>query len=256
MLGLALPIDSGYQPFASDLEKMVSLGSSQVFDPLVSRMAGTEFASVDLLVNFCAKNLLVREAIMAFSAFTKAPSVVDPHKEALKSYQGCIIRLKKTRLDSQADPSQTCFILTAVCFLGLLEVSVPRPITPTVANNVKESWVWRSQQCPDAFRDVQGPSCSHACQIETRAGLELDKVVESRRRVHHLQRGYTFTFQRESRSIDAGLGHVIRSPLPRRRVRFFTVLGRAAVGISSDATRQCTASSNHERQIRPRRKNS
>jgi hypothetical protein len=154
MQGLALPITNGYQPFASDLEKMVSLGSSQVFDLLVSCMAGTEFASVDLLVNFCAKNLLVREAIMAFSAFTKAPSVVDPHKEALKSYQRCIVRLKQTRLDSQADPSQTCFILTAVCFLGLLEVSVTHLIASAIANRIEESWVWRPQQRPDAFRDV------------------------------------------------------------------------------------------------------
>jgi hypothetical protein len=142
MQGLALPITNGYQPFASDLEKTVSLGSSQVFDPLVSCMAGAEFASVDLLVNFCAKDLLVREAIMAFSAFTKAPSVIDPHKQALKSYQGCIIRLKKTRLDSQADPAQTCFVLTAVCFLGLLEVSITNPIAPAATNRVEESWVW------------------------------------------------------------------------------------------------------------------
>lgn len=127
MQSLALPISNGYPPFASDLEKTVSLASSRVLGPFVSRMAGTEFASMDLLVNFCAKNLLVREAIMAFTAFTQAPSVVDPHKEALKSYQCCITRLKRTRLDSQADTSQTCFILTAVCFLGLLEVSTICP---------------------------------------------------------------------------------------------------------------------------------
>jgi len=123
MQGPVLPISNGYRPLASDLERMVSLGSSQVFNPLVSCTAGTEFASVDLLINFCAENLLVREAIMAFSVFTKAPAVVDQHKEALKSYQGCIVRLKQTRLDNQTDPTQNCFILTAICFLGLLEVS-------------------------------------------------------------------------------------------------------------------------------------
>lgn len=214
MQGLALPISNGYQPFASDLEKMVSLGSAQVFDPLVSCMAGTEFASVDLLVNFCAKNLLVREAVMAFSAFTKAPSAVDPHREALKSYQGCIVRLKQTRLDGQADPSQTCFVLTAVCFLGLLEVSLTHSISPTAANHIEESRVWRSKQRSDAFRNVQGLARPNACQIETRAGFELDKIAENGRRVHHVQRGYTFTFQRESRSIDAGLGYVVRPALP------------------------------------------
>jgi len=124
MQRLALPISNGHQPFASDLERTVSLESFNVLGAFVSRTAGAEFASMDLLVNFCAKDLLVREAIMAFTAFTQAPSVIDPHKQALKSYQGCITRLKQTRLDSQADTSQTCFIITAVCFLGLLEVSL------------------------------------------------------------------------------------------------------------------------------------
>jgi len=121
--GLALPITNGYRPFASDLEKSFSLGSSRVLSAFVSCMAGPGFEDLELLVNFCAQDGLVRQAIAAFAAFTQAPSAVDGHKEALKNYQGCITQLKRTRIDSQVDATQTCFMLTAICFLGLLEVS-------------------------------------------------------------------------------------------------------------------------------------
>ena len=138
-----LPITNGHQPFASDLEKRVSLDSSQIFAPLVSCMAGADFTSVELLVSFCAQNLVVREAIMAFSAFTQAPSVVGGHKQALESYQGCITRLKRTQLDGRADLTHNYSILTAVCFLGLLEVSTANFDAPTPADRFEESWVWR-----------------------------------------------------------------------------------------------------------------
>jgi hypothetical protein len=61
--------------------------------------------------------------MVAFAAFGQASISEDIYKASLTSYQRCITALKQMRMRDTEDWGESYFFLTAICFLGLLEVS-------------------------------------------------------------------------------------------------------------------------------------
>lgn len=120
---LRMTVTNGYPPFQSDLEKELSMNSPQALKLLVSRIAGEGFGDVTLFGTFCTQSPLVREAVVAFTAFNSGATYEDSYKLALKSYQKCVTDLKDSRAYELEDPGQQDCVLTAINFLGLLEVS-------------------------------------------------------------------------------------------------------------------------------------
>ena len=119
------PVSPGYPPFISDEEKRITVASSQILAALVSRVADPSFHDLPLIGRLCAQSRLVREAVMAFSvAYYLDPS--DHHyKMSLKSYQSCIAGIQSLQTHSGRSFKESIALLTAVCFLGLLEVGDP-----------------------------------------------------------------------------------------------------------------------------------
>ncbi|KAK4613697.1 hypothetical protein CLAFUW4_08756 [Fulvia fulva] len=116
-----LAITNGYPPFRSDFERQVTLESSTVLRPLVSRMAGTWYLEETMFGRLCTQNRLVREAIVAFSAFGQDDRNEHSLKLSIENYQSCIMRLKQTRAFEHEDPTETVTAIVAIVFLGLLE---------------------------------------------------------------------------------------------------------------------------------------
>lgn len=114
---------AGYPAFRSDLEKQVTLGSSKILFPLVSCTADPAFNDVTLFGRLCLQDLLVRDAMVAFSTFSEGSAFGGSYKTSLRSYQSCIATLKDTRAHEVRDTRKSLVVLTTVCFLGLLEVS-------------------------------------------------------------------------------------------------------------------------------------
>ncbi|EME42593.1 hypothetical protein DOTSEDRAFT_73439 [Dothistroma septosporum NZE10] len=114
-------ITNGYPSFRSDFERQVTLESSTVLRPLVSRMAGTWYQEETMFGRFCTQNRLVREAIVAFSAYGQDARNDGSYKMSLQNYQSCIMRLKQTRAYEHQDPAERDSTITAIVFLGLLE---------------------------------------------------------------------------------------------------------------------------------------
>jgi len=116
------PVSSGYPPFASDVEKRVTMQSSQILTALVSRVADPGFRDLPLIGRLCVQSRLAREAVMAFSAAV-SPSATDFHyKMSLRSYQSCITGIQSLQTHDSRNFGESVDLLTAVCFLGLLEV--------------------------------------------------------------------------------------------------------------------------------------
>ena len=116
------PISNGYPAFTSDTEKRITLVSSQILEAFVSRVADPSFHNLPLIGRLSVQSRLVREAIVAFSvAFVPDPS--DFHyKMALRSYQSCIAGIQGLPAHDSRNFKESIALLTAVCFLGLLEV--------------------------------------------------------------------------------------------------------------------------------------
>lgn len=116
------PISSGYPSFVSDEEKRVTKESSQILAAFVSRVADPSFKVLPLIGRLCVQNRLVREAVMAFSvAYYPEPSGFH-YKMALRSYQSCIAGIQSLPAHDGCSFKESTALLTAVCFLGLLEV--------------------------------------------------------------------------------------------------------------------------------------
>ena len=116
------PISTGYPSFTSNEEKRVTVASPQILAAFVSRVADPGFHELPLIGRLCVQSRLVREAVMAFSvAFYPDPS--DFHyKMALRSYQSCIAGIQDLQAHESRNFRESTTLLTAVCFLGLLEV--------------------------------------------------------------------------------------------------------------------------------------
>lgn len=119
---LQSPITNGYPPFKSDFERQLSIESPGALAALVSCMAGPGFRDVLLFGTFCAESRLVRQALVAFSAYNQGPRCDDSYKLSLKSYQYCITTMKQNRSYEGEKPAEQDRVLTAIMFLGLLEV--------------------------------------------------------------------------------------------------------------------------------------
>jgi hypothetical protein len=120
-------ISSGYPPFVNELERRITLASSKTLSPLVSRVADADFLELPLLARFCVQSRLVREAVMAFSLACDPCASEAQYKLSLRGYQSCIAGLKGLKAHSSLSVADSMFLLTAVCFLGLLEVSDTDP---------------------------------------------------------------------------------------------------------------------------------
>jgi hypothetical protein len=116
------PVSSGYPSFVSDEEKRVTMASPEILAAFVSRVADRSFCDLPLIGRLCVQSRLVREAVMAFSvAFYPDPS--DSHyKLSLRSYQSCIAGIQSLQALGSRSSKETITLLTAACFLGLLEV--------------------------------------------------------------------------------------------------------------------------------------
>jgi hypothetical protein len=119
------PISTGYPAFTSDTEKRVTLVSSQILEAFISWVADPSFHDLPLIGRLSVQSRLVREAIVAFSvAYVPEPS--DFHyKMALRSYQSCIAGIQGLQPYDRRNSKESITLLTAVCFLGLLEVRSP-----------------------------------------------------------------------------------------------------------------------------------
>jgi hypothetical protein len=117
-----VPISNGYPSFVSDEEKRVTGASSQILAAFVSRVADRDFLELPLVGRLCVQSRLVREAVMAFSvAYYPNPSGFH-YKMALRSYQSCIAGIQGLQAHDSRNFKESITLLTAVCFLGLLEV--------------------------------------------------------------------------------------------------------------------------------------
>lgn len=116
-------ISSGYPPFANDLERRITLASSKILSPFVSRVAVAGFSDMPLLGRFCVQNRLVREAIVAFSLACDPCASETHYKISLRGYQRCIAGLQGVQAHTSQNTEESIFLLTAICFLGLLEVN-------------------------------------------------------------------------------------------------------------------------------------
>lgn len=126
---LRSPITNGFPPFRSDFERQLSIESPAALAALVSCMAGPGFRDVVLFGTFCAQSRLVRQALVAFSAYTQGRRCGDSYKLSLRSYQFCVADMKQNRSYEGRDPAERDRVLTAIMFLGLLEVSSPPACT-------------------------------------------------------------------------------------------------------------------------------
>lgn len=120
---LRSPITNGYPPFGNDIERHMSIASPGALAALVSCMAGPGFRDVVLFGTFCAESRLVRRALVAFSAYSQGPQCDDSYKLSLRSYQFCITDMKHSRSYEHTDAAEQDRVMTAILFLGLLEVS-------------------------------------------------------------------------------------------------------------------------------------
>lgn len=116
------PVSSGYPPFASDIERRITLASSKILSPFVSRVADMRFSDLPLVGRLCVQSRLVREAIMAFSLACDPCASEFHYKISLRSYQRCITGIQSLQAHISPNPEHSISLLTAVCFLGLLEV--------------------------------------------------------------------------------------------------------------------------------------
>lgn len=121
-VSLRAPVSPGYPSFSSNEEKRITVASSQILAAFVSRVADPGFHELPLIGRLCVQSRLAREAVMAFSvAFYPDPS--DFHyKMALRSYQSCIAGIQGLQAHDSRNFKESTTLLTAVCFLGLLEV--------------------------------------------------------------------------------------------------------------------------------------
>lgn len=116
-------ISSGYPSFRSQFEKQLSVESSRILQPLICPTAGTGFEEIALLGSFCTQSQLVRDAIVAFAAHGQSDRSDDSYKTCLTSYQSCVGALQKNRVYQEGSAAEKDCALTAICFLGLLEVN-------------------------------------------------------------------------------------------------------------------------------------
>lgn len=121
---LRASITNGHPPFGSDFEKQLSIESPGALAALVSCMAGPGFRDVLLFGTFSAESRLVRQALVAFSAYNQGPRCGDSYKLSLRSYQNCVLNLRSSRLMDSPSSTEQNYALTAIMFLGLLEVRV------------------------------------------------------------------------------------------------------------------------------------
>lgn len=122
-----VPVSSGYPPFASDMEKRITLASSKILSPFVSRVADASFSDLPLVGRLCVQSRLVRQAIMAFSVACDPCASESHYKMSLRSYQRCITGIQGLKSYDSHNLGESTSLLTAVCFLGLLEVSNNTP---------------------------------------------------------------------------------------------------------------------------------
>jgi hypothetical protein len=120
------PISSGYPPFASDTERRITLVSSKVLSPFISRVADARFYDLPLVGRLCVQSRLVRESIMAFSVACDPRASETQYKISLRSYQRCITSIQGLPAHASRNVEESASLLTAVCFLGLLEVTRSR----------------------------------------------------------------------------------------------------------------------------------
>lgn len=116
-------VSNGYPAFKSPLEQKLCLASPDVLNILISDgIADKGFKGVILLGRFCTQSRLVREAIVAFAAFGLHNNGDEYYKLSLRSYQGCLSTLQRTRTYESQDSKEKDFAIIAIMFLGLLEV--------------------------------------------------------------------------------------------------------------------------------------
>lgn len=151
---LRLPITNGYPPFKSDFERQLSIESPDALAALVSCTAGPGFRDVVLFGTFCAESRLVRQALVAFSAYNQGERCDDSYNLSLRSYQCCITNMKQNRSYEDEDPGEQDRVLTAIMFLGLLEVSTSCHSHCILAKMNAGPQDWRLEQCGSTFRDV------------------------------------------------------------------------------------------------------
>lgn len=116
-------ISSGFPPFRNDVERSVTLESPKILSSLVSRMASPAFIEVKLLGRLCAQSRLVRDSMVAFTALGQINGSGHLYKICLKNYQSCIVTLRQMPAQQLISKGKDCYVLVALCFLGLLEVS-------------------------------------------------------------------------------------------------------------------------------------
>ena len=148
---LRSPITNGYPPFKSDFERQLSIESPGALAALVSCMAGPGFRDVVLFGTFCAESRLVRQALVAFSAYNQGPRCDDSYKLSLRSYQYCITNMKQNRPYEGEDPAEQDRVLTAIMFLGLLEVSISSRVHFLSTKMYTGSQDWGLKQCGSTF---------------------------------------------------------------------------------------------------------